>query len=477
VDPVNEPNSPTFRLPRNVAVYGGFNGTETDFDDRDVTNNVTTLSGDVLGDDPNNPDDNVVRIVSIIRVSGVVLDGFTITGSGDAISDDAVFIEVADARIANCTFEGNEARSVTLSQSNSVTLRMDDCTFTGNSAESLFVAGGRILGLFRCSFTNNTEVPIQGGGTMTLIDCDFTGNQSGTAGAIDFRDASGTLDIWNSRFLSNGGSHGAIGGNESSVDYTVVNSLFAHNGPGGALQTLGSLTLDNCTFARNFHSSDNQPGGVSSAGPATVSNCIFWQNCNDAGDPNGCDPNSAGQGEQTNLAYDPNVVVVNYTCIQGLSAGFFGGTGNIGGTPSTTTMFVAPGPSNLDFHLDPNSPCIDAGDNARLPADVLDVDGDGNTSETLQIDLDRNSRIHNGTVDMGAFEFRVACGSGCGSGGGGDADFNDDCAVNITDLGIMLTNFGKVGAIHAEGDANLDGIINITDVGIALSLFGATCSP
>ena len=45
-----------------------------------------------------------------------------------------------------------------------------------------------------------------------------------------------------------------------------------------------------------------------------------------------------------------------------------------------------------DDHLGPGSPCIDAGDNASLPADVLDLDGDGDTTEMLPVDWDGESR-------------------------------------------------------------------------------------
>ena len=54
--------------------------------------------------------------------------------------------------------------------------------------------------------------------------------------------------------------------------------------------------------------------------------------------------------------------------------------------------------------LAPGSPCIDVGDNSNLPADVLDLDGDGDPNEPVPFDIDGKPRIRNGTVDVGAFE-------------------------------------------------------------------------
>lgn len=56
---------------------------------------------------------------------------------------------------------------------------------------------------------------------------------------------------------------------------------------------------------------------------------------------------------------------------------------------------------------------------------------------------------------------------------GGDADVNDDGVVNISDLGIVLTNFGLSGT-HGQGDTNGDGLVNISDLGNVLSLFGTS---
>jgi hypothetical protein len=56
----------------------------------------------------------------------------------------------------------------------------------------------------------------------------------------------------------------------------------------------------------------------------------------------------------------------------------------------------------------------------------------------------------------------------------GDVDRN--FLINITDLGILLANFGEMGATHHDGDLSGDGSVNITDLGILLANYGGTCS-
>jgi len=77
-----------------------------------------------------------------------------------------------------------------------------------------------------------------------------------------------------------------------------------------------------------------------------------------------------------------------------------------------------------DLRLSPDSPYIDAGDNDLVPADVLDVDINGNVVEPHPWDIYNHPRIRDGDgddqviVDIGAFEYPA--------GRLGDADFDGD---------------------------------------------------
>ena len=56
-----------------------------------------------------------------------------------------------------------------------------------------------------------------------------------------------------------------------------------------------------------------------------------------------------------------------------------------------------------------------------------------------------------------------------------DADFNQDCIVNASDLGIMKINFFATGDLATDLDG--DGVTNVTDLGLLKTLFFSTPGP
>jgi hypothetical protein len=137
------------------------------------------------------------------------------------------------------------------------------------------------------------------------------------------------------------------------------NCTFAGNSAkfgGGAY----SGTLNNCAFTGN--SASDSGGG---AYRATLNNCILYYNT----------AHAAPDYDETSG--------LNYCCTTPLPAS---GAGNITNAP----LFVDPQNGNL--RLQPNSPCINAGNNAYAPG---------------TLELDGNPRIVGGTVDIGAYEFQT----------------------------------------------------------------------
>ena len=84
------------------------------------------------------------------------------------------------------------------------------------------------------------------------------------------------------------------------------------------------------------------------------------------------------------VSNDHNLFFGNNTDVEGVSAG--------PGSLFTDPLYAGPG----DFHLQPGSPAIDAGDDSAVPA--TDLDGNPIT------DLDGHPRIQGARVDIGAYE-------------------------------------------------------------------------
>jgi hypothetical protein len=128
-----------------------------------------------------------------------------------------------------------------------------------------------------------------------------------------------------------------------------------------------------------------------------------------------------------------SITAASHSCIQG----GWPGTGNIDADP-----LLAMG----DLHLKPGSPCIDAGNNVAVPADTFDLDGDGDTTEPLPLDLHDSPRFFDdpatadsgqGTApiaDMGAYEYVIVVPVG-------SADLDGDGDVDVDDFGLFQQQF------------------------------------
>ena len=190
----------SFHLQNGVAVNGGFSGTETVFADRDVVANETVLSGDIgtLGDSTGNSYHVVSNIGGGIN-STAILDGFSVSGRyADGIGNDekggGIINRNTSPTIRHCTLLNNFASE----QGGGIynyyaSPNVDSCRFVSNWAKT---GGG----------SYNSICP--GGG---FDGCTFHGNSASMTGGAMLN---------------------------SSVNFTVTNSLFIENtasGDGGPL--------------------------------------------------------------------------------------------------------------------------------------------------------------------------------------------------------------------------------------------------
>jgi predicted outer membrane repeat protein len=290
------------------------------------------------------------------------------------------------------------------------TATITDCSFVRCDAEE----GGAIRARYpcqiaRCRFEDNTS--LRGGAInafgpsgTSIESCVFTGNSAGRGGAIyvDFSlPVAGTMLIDGSLFADNLAS---IGG------------TIAYGGPGTYSVAASELVLANSTIVYNGVG-DWEALLLSANVHARISNTILWKH--------------APQGHLIELqpvhASDVKPLIeIAYSAVQGGTAAIEGdgitvwGAGNLTDDPA----FVDPlgldlDPTTLadnDYRLGPLSPCLDAGDNAAVPPDSFDLDGDLDTREPVPFDLDGSARfvdvpsapdVGAGSpplVDIGAFE-------------------------------------------------------------------------
>ena len=233
----------SFLIPDGVKVYGGFEGIETELNQRNFVKNATILSGElgVAG-----LSDNSFTIVYFDNVGeNTVLDGFTLTaGSANGELNEAnanrcggaIYVDGSNGSskpiIANCTFTGNFARDGAAVYNNGrggeSSPTFINCTFKNNEAG---LDGGAIYNDGRLAGKSN---PI-------LTNCIFERNMGTYGGAICNATESGTCNL------------------------TLNNCTFKENAAylrGGALFSLNGdekcyLEMLDCLFENNFPSNIN----------------------------------------------------------------------------------------------------------------------------------------------------------------------------------------------------------------------------
>ena len=358
--PVTERNN-SFMLKPDVAIYGGFAGTESSLGQRQLppfgTPSGSILSGDI-GTPVNNADNCYHVVLSVGDIGSACLDGFTITG-GNANNDDFSNILIINGeRVYSCDGGGicNLSSSPTFA----------NLTITGNGAYSS--GGGMFNTLSLSKFTNivisNNVAGTDGGGmfnagsnptiaSFSMTNIIVSGNSAdGFGGGIHCMSCSPTI------------TNAVISGNWSS-----------HRG-GGIYNEDAYPIITNASICGNWANFDG--GGMSNlnSGSIRLYNSILWGN-------------STGITNSGSSPFFYNCLIQDRTdtthnCIDATTveddAPIFAGAVNHSNAPTI----------DGNYRLTAGSPCIDAGNNSY---------------NTTIVDLDRNLRIHNGIIDLGAYEY------------------------------------------------------------------------
>ena len=361
-----------FLLKADVKIYGGFAGTETTLAQRTLpafgTPSATILSGDI--GNPGNNSDNCYHVVISLEdtTSAGTLDGFTITG-GNADGIGTIYL--------GGTSISRDAGGGIYNYTSSPTLT--NVTFSGNAAE---YGGGGIY--------NHLASP-----TLTNV-CISENSTDGYGGGI--------CALFSSPILTNvniSGNTATLSGGGMYNDYSspiltniVISGNVAIESGGGMYNGISHITnITNVTISGNMAP---QGGGMHNyCTKPTIRNTIVWGN--NTGMYNNRDGGYDEEDEDDNdnpfyshcLIQERNVTT----------------NGCINADSITWDIFVSPADTldapttNGDYRLAAGSPCINTGNNA-----FFSPDSTPNLSK-INFDLDRNLRIYNKTVDMGAYEY------------------------------------------------------------------------
>ena len=315
-------------------------------------------------------------------------------------------LQCSTGDITRCTFMQNAAgwSGGAMNSNNAV---ITECLIHGNTAErnggGVYLEGGDLK---YCVILNNrAEEPAEydgyGGGVCVnsptgsdVVGCTVTANRAALGGGISV--IYGAVEIVGCRiddnyamFCGGGVFDGANG--TGITNCTICRNTCDIYGGGIHVEGLWTDGIVGCTIA------DNTAGWYGGG--------IYYYTAQGAVRNSIVRANDAEFGH--NIALDGSAEMEAAYCNVDMSANAVWFTGAsyvawVEGNIDEDALFRDP--VVLDYHLLPQSPCVDAGDNTLVPLDVTDIDDDGETLEPLPYDLDDSFRVARGTVDMGAYE-------------------------------------------------------------------------
>jgi predicted outer membrane repeat protein len=296
-----------------------------------------------------------------------ILDGFTVRNGFATGHGGGIYMYLVRPTITNCIISGNSADRGGGIFADYASPQIIDCTIRDNVAETygggIYTTNGS-ANIDHCLIEGNSTTWNHGGGAYVgwyggftgprVSNCTFRNNSAyyygGHGGGLYYYKIEPTYQysyVWGNTFTGNSAYHGS-GAYLNDCKISLYNCLFENNGSdypasyGGAiyLNDCSDALLHNNTLTNNFCGSNG--GGIHNyVSNTAIVNSIIYGN---EGDP--------GDEEITHTYY--HAPTVTYSNVRG----GWTGTGNIDADP----LFA----EEIDYHLDPGSPCVDAGDPAIL---------------------------------------------------------------------------------------------------------------
>ncbi|MCX7424360.1 MAG: right-handed parallel beta-helix repeat-containing protein [Planctomycetia bacterium] len=364
----------------------------------------------------------------VLTVTNSILSGNSASEDGGAISSYG-YNGTATMTITNSTLSDNNSANYggaisSYGYDGAATPTITDCTLSGNSGGAIYNSSGTL------TVTNSTLSGNLGGGiqnssgTLTVIDCTLSGNSASAGGGIE--NDRGTVTVTDCT-LSGNSAERAGGIDNYWGTLTVTNSVLSGNSAsynGGGIDNFGgTLTVTNCMLSGNVATGDGGSGGgiCSYDGTLAIASSTLSGNSADKGGgiftwgsfPTTTLNNTIVAGNGASIAPDiynlPDTLSGSHNLIgdgSGQSALVDGVNGNQVGTSSSPIDPRLSDWTQFDnglwgYYLLPDSPAIDAGDNA-LARDPMGL--------PLTKDICGTRRIIGGTVDIGAYEYGARLG-------------------------------------------------------------------
>ncbi len=371
----------------NVALYGGFAGTETLLSERDIGSNLTVLHGTNNG-----------IVVSIKYAAGrsTRIDGFYITGGNKSSTPGdpggGIHITASAPTIANNTIKGNLSYGVGAGVSiwyyrplpgggAEYPLIINNKIVDNLAYEAAGDGGG--IGIVGSSpeIRNNTiarnQASQNGGGICMWEDsAPVIANNFITANASNILDGGSNMNYGGGAIFASSFYEDGTPCTSCISEPKIFNNVIAANGAlkGGGIAVTDSNTgvavITNNTIVANSGAGINW----ANAAPNISNNLVVY--------------NSGGL-EQWNIGTNLPIIAYNNVfgnLLQGVAVDYSGipdptGTnGNISADPKLANDRIG------DYHIQPGSPCVNAGSSAAVGAGWTDIDGEPRVSGT-EVDI------------------------------------------------------------------------------------------
>jgi len=235
-----------FKLPSGVKLIGGFAGTETSAEDRNLTLHKTILSGDLFQNDQDNYFGNYDNSLHILYLKNVndqtLVDGFTFTsGCSNGIS----FTDEMDDKKGPAIYNYNSLAEIR------------NCVFTKNLAEY-----------------DGAGVYSTGGSHVKITNCLFYENKANYGAAI-LNTANSSSDILHSTFVNNvaaDAGRGAAIYNQNSPAGFLRNSIVWNNTPNGQIinENSASFVIKDNIISGGFND-DDETNNIYNLNPVFIS--------------------------------------------------------------------------------------------------------------------------------------------------------------------------------------------------------------